>query len=296
MMRFLSLLAISGVALTMFTAPIEAQSGKPVIAVVPVQLTEDSDADRILAAGLGGQISAALSAMKRYAVVDRTQARELDRERTTQRGEGFLESGSLAQQGKELGAQLILSSRIETLDVTSTKLDDGSLSYDATGRVSLQALDVATGEMIASGTIDLTANAGGKKTLLASIMTNHETPRAAIAAMVKNSSKPIAAFLQKNFPLSLVVVELTASAEGPTVLLAGGTDMGIRSGMRFSIIERVAQQVGDRTLMRTRELGAAVVTKVEDENFCVARLEAGGDAVAARLGEKAKLTALVKVP
>ncbi len=277
-------------ATALVLAPLQAQSGKSAVAILPISTTVAGDADRYAARSFEGLLAKTMGGLGRIRVIDRTQADKVSSEREVQKTLDFINSQSLAAQGQSLGAELVVTANVDKLGLSEERLTDGSLGYKANLTVSIRLIDVASQEVKSSSVISADANSGGKKGLggmLRRAVTAHTTPEDAISAAVKNSTEALDGFFREAFParFSLVQVEsISVDSNQATFLIDGGRNLGARPKQSLVVIELSEIKVGERTVTREKALGALEITKLEGDELSLGLMKTGAKVVAQRIG------------
>jgi hypothetical protein len=272
-----------------FLAPAIGAQGKLPIAVLPVSVTQQTDADLYAARALEGKLTSSLGATGRVSVLDRTQADRVASEREAQKSVDFIDSRTLAAQGQSMGALMVLTANVDKLTIGSTRLDDGSQTYTAALTVALRLIDVGTQEVKSSAVLSSDASSGGKKGLgglMRTLLTNHATPEDAVTAAVKNLSGDLEAFYQKAFPARYTIAQVESmrpDSSEAMFLLDGGKNIGARIKMPLSVVEITEVKVGARTVKREREIGAMEIVKLDGEELSIATMKVGAREVATML-------------
>lgn len=222
--------------------------------------------------------------MKRFNIVDRSKMDALRNEKDLQATEDFLE-GLTVGQSNSLGAEFLISGLVtqgKADEMTATK-EDGTttVTYKAKLVIQMKVLDVETGEIVASETLEPKSgnSFGGMMGIGAG------TPEKAISKALNDIEGDIDEFISKNFPLTASIVE----RNGKTLLIAVGSSYGVSKKDAFKVVEISSIEVDGKTLTRKKEIGQISIQSVDDENFSTCVIKQGEDEIVSKLESKAKL-------
>jgi curli biogenesis system outer membrane secretion channel CsgG len=231
---------------------------------------------------------------KRFNIVDRSKMDALKKEKELQKTEDFMD-GAVVAQGKSLGAQYLISGHIVSAQAEEMRADDGKgnieITYKAKLVISLKIIDIETGQVTTSETIEPKAGS----TLLGMIGMGSSSPQAAIEKAMKSIQEKIDSFVNNNFPVVFSVVEIQekdGSGAAKKILIAGGSDFGLSKGNKMKIVEIVDMTVGGKKIKRKKEIGEIKIVKVEDENFSICEVRSGGVDIATKFDAKANIQAV----
>ncbi|MDR1199774.1 MAG: hypothetical protein LBK94_12325 [Prevotellaceae bacterium] len=229
---------------------------------------------------------------KRFEIVDRDQlSMELmNQEIEVQKGENFIDGSAIAQV-KSLGAQYLIIGSISTISITegfSANNQGGQNSTGWTARLllSLKVLDLETGKIISSETIE--PKSGGIAFIGA--FANPQSRESALNKALKDIEGQVDKFVLKNFPVTLKIVEF----QGKQVLISGGSEKGIKKGLKFIVAEPVVVEVDGKQMERNKEIGQLEVAKVEDENFSLCKIKSGEKEIRAKFESNPNLKIILK--
>ena len=235
---------------------------------------------------------------KRFNIVDRSKMDALQKEKDLQKSEDFID-GSVIQQGVSLGANFLISGhvisaqaeRMETApDETTGRV---TVTYKARLSITLKVIDVSTGQVIISETIEPQGGSalGGMMGLAPS------TPEAAITKAIKDIEGKVDAFVSKNFPATFSIVEIQEKDKkgGASVLMiSGGAAFNLQKGDRLRVVEISMIEVNGKQMERKKDIGELKITKVEDDNFSTCNVTSGGIDINSKFESKAKIVAITK--
>ena len=230
---------------------------------------------------------------KRFNIVDRSKMDALKKEKELQKSEDFID-GSVIQQGISLGANYLISGhvisaqaeRMET--VPDSKTGAVTVSYKAKLSIQLKVIDVATGQVVTSETIE----PKGGSTFGGMMGYGPSTPQAAITKAIKDIEEKVDDFVNKNFPANFPIVEIQekdSKGNAIKIMIAGGSAFNLQKGQKLKVVEVSTIEVNGKKLERKKDIGELKITKVEDENFSTCSVSSGGIEINARFEAKAKL-------
>ena len=241
-------------------------------------------ADLQTVAAIQESVSNGFVKTKRFNIVDRDKMDALRNEKDLQSTEDFID-GSVVSQSKNIGAEFLVSGMVTNAKadrMTSTS-DDGSVTvtYKAKMSIQLKVIDVETGEIVHSETIEPKSGSafGGMMGIGA------KTPEKAISKAMRDIEGNIDDFVAKNFPMTASIVEASAK----TIMIAVGSANGVQKKDQFKVVEISEIDVDGKKLVRKKQIGLIVVSKVEDENFSNCSIKNGGSLIMERKDAGAKL-------
>ncbi len=287
--RRASLRSIAGlsVLLCLGASRVLAQSGRPIIVVMPFSMAINRYQSAQVAALLKGSVLQALHDLNAYTVVDRT---DLQRVAGNQQ---IIDSRSIVDQGRMLGARYITYGSI---DQVSVKREAGSQAgYTTDITVTLNVLDATTAEVVKTHQFHATS---GRRVLGLFVGTSDSQDDALNDAAQKISAG-FQDFYRGALPIEYTVAQIsdvTADSSGGTLLIACGSSSGVTVGQEFRIVQRTQVTVGDHTLTHSTEIGRAVISSVDDENFSQGKMSAGAGQVVHSLNAKDVVVALPVLP
>lgn len=228
---------------------------------------------------------------KRFNIVDRSKMDALKKEKELQKTEDFMDGKTIAQ-GASLGADFLISGHVISAEAEEMRADDGrgniQITYKAKLSISLKVIDVATGEVKNSETIEPKSG----NSLLGMIGIGAGTPQIAISKAINSIQDKIDEFVGKNFPKSFSIAEIQekdGSGNATKILIAGGSEFGLKKGDKLKVVELTIMQVGEKKIERKKQIGEIKILKVEDENFSICEVKSGGIDINSKFEAKAKL-------
>lgn len=229
---------------------------------------------------------------KRFNIVDRSKMDALKKEKELQKSEDFID-GSVIQQGISLGASFLISGHVIAAQAEQMKADDGTLTYKAKLSINLKVIDVSTGQVVTSETIEPKAG----NSLMGAIGIGATSSQTAISKAIKGIEDKIDEFVGKNFPQTFSIAEIQekdGKGNATKILIAGGSEYGLKKGDKLKVVEVVEMEVNGKKLVRKKEIGELKITKVEDENFSICSVSSGGIDINAKFEAKANLQIITK--
>jgi len=233
---------------------------------------------------------------KRFNIVDRSKMDALKNEKDLQKSEDFID-GTVIAQGISLGATYLISGHVISAQADEMKSDDGkgniTLTYKAKLSISLKVIDVATGQVITSETIEPKAG----NSMLGAIGIGATTRESAIAKAIKDIGSKVDDFVAINFPVSFTIVEIQekdSKGNATKIFIAGGSAFGLKKGQKLKVVELSEIEVNGKKMQRKKEIGELKISKVEDENFSTCSVSEGGININSRFEAKAKLNVMTE--
>lgn len=192
--------------------------------------------------------------------------------------------GTIIAQSKSIGANYLLSSTMGNYE------NDGNTCKFT---LTIKLIDVETGSVVASESIQPKSGGFGKALLNAAVNTALLETGGALStkgqALKKALDKlvpEIDKFIYTNFPITFYIVELQSDGK---LLVSGGSESGVKKGSKLKVYEEVIINVGGKSVKRKKELAELAVDKVEDENFSICSIKSGDKEVKERLSKNTPL-------
>lgn len=229
---------------------------------------------------------------KRFTIVDRSKMDALKKEKDLQKSEDFID-GTVIQQGISLGANFLISGHViaaQAERMESLPDDNGrvSISYKAKLSIQLKVIDVATGQVVTSETIE----PKGGSLLGGMVGVAPSTPEAAITKAIKDIEDKVDDFVDKNFPVTFPIVEIQekdSKGNAKVIMIAGGSDFNLQKGQKLKVLEITTLEVNGKKMDRKKEIGEIKIVKIEGENFSICNVSSGGADINSKFEAKAKL-------
>jgi len=272
-----------------------AQSKKITIGIMP--FTYDSKVvDPQYAFSINESVTNSFTKTKRFNVVDRTKFNITKQEKQIQKSEDFILSNNI-KQGSALGADYLIVGHIINASAEKMTSQNGqggeTITYKARLTISIKIIDVSTEKIMSSETIEPKSGS----TMMGMIGMGSDDPNSCIAKAIKNIETKIDEYVSVNFPIVFVIAEIQkkgSNGAASEVLINGGSDFGLKKGMKLKVVEEVIQDVNGKQIKRKKEIGELKITKVEDENFSICDVSIGGEEISKKVEEKAKVTVITK--
>lgn len=264
------------------------------IGVIPFTSSYDQNITRTIEEA----VTNSFAKTKRFDMVSRAQMEALRNERELQKSEDFMD-GTFFAQSKSLGAQYLIAGNINSVTATEEQLVDSKgqryTTYNSTISIDMKVIDIETGKIIASEILSTKADKG---VLSLKTWTNALTGQApnntgeAFAVAVKYISNEIDKFVGLNFPISFSIVEIQemdGNGAAKKVLIAGGSAFGVKAKDKMTVAEIIEVEVAGKMMKRKKPIGELRVLKVEDDNFSICEVKAGGVEINSKHKAKANL-------
>lgn len=290
---------ILGFALLISAIIVKAQEEKKIIGIAPFTGAYDSS----ILSSIEEVVSSSFGKTKRFNLVGRSQMNAIKKEKELQKTEDFIDSKYIAQT-KSLGAQMLISGNVTSVNATQETHTDSqgrtSYSYNSIITLDLKVLDVESGQVIASDIVSSKANKGlldlkGWGSALTG--SSPSSGQEAYSVALKRLEKEIDDFVSKNFPVSFLIAEIQeqgGDGSAKNLLINGGSSYGLKKGDKLAVVELVDMEVGGKKVTRKKEIGELKITKVEDENFSICEVKAGGIEINSKFKAQNKLQIITK--
>lgn len=233
------------------------------------------------------KVKEAFYATNRFDIVDRTSYDKLKAEKELQKSEDFMDGKTVGQTSLE-GAEQLVTGSVSQIDILKHTTET-RIYYDCKITFSLQVIDIATGQILASEVIR------PKESFFGSVVSTttgaSSTPDKAFFNALKGTQKAINQFVGDYFPVTTLIIEISeaSSDKAKILLLNTGNLQGAKKNQEFTVVELVTLEVGGKTLTRKKEIGKIKITKVEGEEISVAKVTKGGAAIYAKFNAGAKI-------
>ncbi|PWJ57372.1 TolB-like protein [Dyadobacter jejuensis] len=250
---------------------------KPTVAVMP--FNADAHVNATDAGALSQRVETVFANSKRFTMIERANFKQVFEEIEAQKGEMYLHSDQLAEQGKLMGASLIVTGNIRSAGSEGTTFN-------------IKLIDVSTGVQIATESISDKDNAElidiGLKT--ASLFTKSDEVKDASSSgaagiagsALLNIDKRIRQFINKWYPLRYEILEISES-KGKTakkIVVAGGTAEGLDANIKtMYLIDESALGEGEKRRVRRVKLGVLTVEEIQGE-VTICKVKSGGSGLA----------------
>ncbi len=226
----------------------------------------------------------AFVASKKFTVVDRDKIEELEREKSLQRTEAFLDSDDGFTDGLSKGANYLVDGSIVT--VRNSEIKE---KWTTNIVVQLRMLDVSTGEILATESINaeyvpdspivkkaMKAHFSKDEIKTAEAKSDHlQSPQDyredSFTLALMRLSENINKFTSTLLPLHADIVSWDSKNKNEFVLGAGNGN-GVQAGQLIDIVKFSTIIIGDKDVTRSEVIGTAWIVRVDDQNFSVATL------------------------
>lgn len=283
------------VAISSVFNSVSAQSEKTSVGILPFTYA-DGAANSQSVNSVQETVTNAFVKTRRFNIVDRSKMDALRQEKDLQKSEDFID-GAVVQQGVALGANFLISGHLISAQAEEMIAEDDkgnkTRTYKAKLSISLKVMDVATGQVITSETIEPKAG----NSLLGAIGIGHSTPQAAMAQAIKDVESEVDKFVGRNFPVTFSIVEVQEKdkkGNATKILVAGGSAFGLKKGDKLKVVELMEMEVNGKKVQRKKEIGELKISNVEDENFSACSVSSGGIDINSKFESKANLQVITK--
>ncbi len=178
---------------------------------------------------------------------------------------------------KTRGAHVLLNGDVTSLTVPGSRLESGTMSYDATVTFTLRVVNALDGSLLGSKTFTLPKGFGGIS--ITSLKGVYETEDAAVQALNGDVTKAMKDFVEESFPLVGSVEDIDAlSKNGKEVekLYIGlGSEDGLAKGVKLDV--KLVQKIGKRTANKT--IGEVEVVEVAGDDISLCKVKKGGEEI-----------------
>lgn len=238
------------------------------------------------------KVKEALYSTNRFEIVDRTSYDKLKAEKELQKSEDFIDGKTVSQTSYN-GAEYIVTGNVSQVN-TVYKRTESSAYYDCTISFSLQIIDVATGQILASEIIR------PKKAFLGDVLSKsiggNSTKEKAFNSALTGMQKPINKFVGQNFKVTTSIVQITdsSSSKAKTLLINTGLLNGAKKKQEFSVIEIIKMKVGGKDVVRKKEIGKLKITTVEGDEISEAKVMKGGELILEKFNGGVELQCISK--
>lgn len=259
---------------------------KKTVAITSFETTSSNISVKYIKA-IEDKVKEAFYSTNRFYIVDRTNYKKIKEEKEIQKGEGFMDGRTVGQTSLE-GAEQIVTGSISQIDIIK-KYTEESNYYECEISFSLQVLDVATGQVLAIELIRPRQTKLGS--FVSASLGEAETPEKAFYNALKGTQKEINKFVDKHFPVITLIIEISeaSSNKAKILLISTGNINGAKKNQKFQVVELVNMKVGDKEIVRKKEIGEIKIIKVEGEEISVAKVIKGGGAILSKFNAGAKI-------
>lgn len=233
---------------------------------------------------------------KRFNIVDRSKMDLLKKEKELQKTEDFIKS-DVIQQGVSLGASYLISGHVISAKSDQMRAEDGNgkaiITYKSKLSIVLKVIDVATAQIITSETIEPKSGS----LLMGALGMGASSAQESMSKSIDGIGDKVDEFVSKNFPISFSIAEIqekNGKGEATKLLIAGGSDFGLKKGDKMKVVEVIEMQVNGKKVQRKKEIGEIKISKVEDENFSICNINDGAMDITNKFESKVKLLVVTK--
>lgn len=223
-----------------------------------------------------GAILEGINNTKRTTIVDaKTESTRFEEELRRLQDNISTENGlDATQELQTRGAHAIISGDVTSLSTNGTKLDSGTMSYDASITVSLSVVNALDGAVLATKSFTFTNEMiGGIGGLLKNSGKNEDE---AVQNTKKNIVKAMKNFVDEAFPIVGTVESVETVKKGKeveTFYVGIGSEDGVVKGNKLDI--KIEQQIGKRKALKT--IGECEVIEVAGDDISLCKVKKGGE-------------------
>lgn len=253
-----------------------------------LKFTYDSNtANAENAASIQEKVMNAFVMMNRFNIVERSKMAAIQEEKNLQQS-GDFSASTLSSQGNSIGAKYlilghVLSAKAERMVTEKNGRD--KITYKAKLSVNIKLIDVATGKILVSQSIN--PKSGG------SLLSGGSSSAAiAVSKAIERIEKKVEKFIRKNLPVKFSIAEIqekNSKGAAKKLLIVGGSDFGLKKGDKLKVLLLSIKEVNGRKIERKQEIGKLKIRKVEDENFSSCSVISGGLDINAKFESKASI-------
>lgn len=175
---------------------------------------------------------------------------------------------------KTKGANVLISGDVTSLAVPATKLDNGTVTYDATVTFTLRVVNAIDGTLLGTKTFTLPKNIIGLS--LTSLKTLSKSEDEAVQAIKGDVSKAMKDFVDESFPIIGELEDVESYSknkkEVESFYVALGSEDGLVKGQRLDV--KVIQKVGKKTAQKN--IGEVEIAEVAGEDISLCKVKKGG--------------------
>ena len=308
-MKFLLQTSIGCLLIVLGTTISYAQSDKTTVGILPFSYVNTGSVEQYVET-INELVESAFVNANRQIVVSRTEFNELKQEIERNKGSEFID-GKAVNQGRQMGAQYLVKGRVLGAGKSVEKTTSGTTYNAAKIDLSVKVIDVETGQVVASQVLHGTASDGrasnisdglGGGSLLSTILKTTEGTvinkggtSDIMTAASESLSSTVYKWVSERFVAKLSIVKILEQDDrkgAQTILIAGGSSLGLRSGSRLKVVEMEELEVDGKTEVREIEVAQLKVDKVEGEKFSNCKVTDGGKELLLKFNAKTKLKAL----
>lgn len=266
----------------MISAFVAKAQDKTTVAFLPISYDEEiyssNDARTIQETVINAFVSS-----NKFTVVDREKIEDLEREKSLQRTEAFLDSEDGFTSGLSKGANYLIDGNI-----VSIRHSENKEKWVTNVILQLRMLNVSTGEIMATESInsDFFEDSPAVKKALKSHYSKDELRTYEAKSLALQSPKEYKqdAFVNALARLSNNIIRFTSSilpiqadiidwdTKKNEIVIGAGNAMGVQAGQLADIVKYSVITVGGKDVQRSEVIGTAWVFRVDDQNFSVASI------------------------
>jgi curli biogenesis system outer membrane secretion channel CsgG len=246
-----------------------AQVEKTVVALAPFSFMQGS-ANKQYTSRIFNLASNAFAKNGRFDVRDRMYDEVISYELDEQKKSQYRE-GKVVQQGKQIGADVIVFGHVDYVGAAPSQNQDGSETYYSQVMFTLRAFDVETGLVMASEVFTQDGHAGSGNDILGSILNAvgkvsscaGNSIDGAVNTCLLRVPVYIDEFITNNFPIEFKIYDVSPENKDMVVLLVGNEKLGVKERSKLEVFLKEKKKVGEEYLLYTRPIGEIKVGSFE---------------------------------
>lgn len=178
---------------------------------------------------------------------------------------------------KTRGSHVLLNGDVTSLTVPGSRLESGTMSYDATVTFTLRVVNALDGSLLGTKTFTLPKSVLGFSA--SSLKGVYETEDAAVQAIKGDITKAMKDFVEESFPLVGSIEDVDALSKNgkeiETLYVGLGSEDGLVKGLKLDV--KLEQKIGKRTALKT--IGEIEVQEVAGDDIALCKVKKGGEEI-----------------
>lgn len=182
------------------------------------------------------------------------------------------------------GANVLVNGDVTALTVPGTKLDSGSMSYDATVTFTLRVVNALDGTLLGTKTFTLPKSVLGFSVTSLKTVSNSEDE--AVQAIKGDITKAMKDFVDESFPITGALEDVESfsknNKEVETFYVGLGSEDGLVKGQKLDA--KLVQKIGKKTASKT--IGEVEVVEIAGDDISLCKVKKGGAEIKNALDSK----------
>ncbi|MDW7693575.1 hypothetical protein R9C00_02380 [Flammeovirgaceae bacterium SG7u.111] len=292
----------------------QAQVIEKVVGITPVAYTRTTS-NRDDALRLYNYILNAMQQTNRLKVIDRPLGGKHVVAELSEQTNSSHALGNVVKQGKQLGADYVFFTQVNTANVLTIKTKEGELKgYEGNLSIFVRVLSVETGEVVSTSvitpkgvtpvegaleeTLKLDANAS-KVGNIFDVGGLSDSPEEALRKSMEKMETQIRVFVDETFPLEMLIAKIEEVEHGKKtqteVFILGGKLTGLRTGDNLIIKEIVERHIKEKIYHDEVERGKLKVIRVS-QDLVVCKITDDSDLVLSIYEQKPDMLKVIFIP